>query len=482
MTKPKITAKKKLNTSPKITTATTHKKLKSSSKTSGEKTPNLLDFKHAVQAIVMLPTYNEKDNISKIIPAILAQDPYLNICVVDDNSPDGTGRIADELAEKYKGRIHVLHRTKKGRGSAGIDGFKYCLKQDVDCIIEMDADFSHDPRDIPRMLKLITQFDVIIGSRNAPGGKQVKCTPFHRFISFSANLFNSIVLCLNVKDNTGGFKCYRKSILRKINLDYIFSTEYSIGAELLFRLKQRNATMKEIPITFRNRVYGNSKGTWNVIINYPLTILKLKFISFVDAVREHVHYGRYNHVYRCIKEAKKYSAVTGATEQESKEIKLLDIGCGRPCDSMEDGSFVKFISRRGFKAQGLDIRNDMTIDFPFTQGDIYKMPFKDNQFDVIVAMEVFEHIDHPLPAVNEVKRCLKKDGIFVISTPTDSLFQRTFWWFWERTFGGQWHETHVHVMTPKKWLNILKQHFTLKKYIHYWRGMAFIAKMKNDKK
>ncbi|MBI3032849.1 glycosyltransferase [Candidatus Woesearchaeota archaeon] len=445
--------------------------------TTVKKTKDIISTKRKQQTVfsartlVMLPTYNERENIENIVPQILAQNEHLGIVIVDDSSPDGTGQLADDLAKKHTGRIFVIHRKKRGRGSAGIDGFKFCLKQDVDCIIEMDADFSHDPKDIPRMLEAIKNCDIVVGSRNVPGGKQLRCTMFHRFISSVANIYNRILLGLPVKDNTGGFKCYRRSALQKINLNYLISKEYSIGAELLFRARQRKLRIKEIPIVFRNRVYGESKGTWAVIVNYPLTILKLRFISFVDKVREHVHYTRYGIVYNLIKESKEHNHPV-----------LLDIGCGRPCDSMEDGSFVKFITKKGFHAQGLDIRTDMTIDFPFNQGSIYQMPFKDNHFDVIVAMEIFEHIDEPEKAISEVKRCLKKNGIFIMSSPTDSWFQKTFWWFWERTFGGQWHETHVHVMTPQKWVQLFKKYFTIKRFIHYWRGMAFIIKMINSRK
>lgn len=435
---------------------------------------HVLQKRSFVQAIVMLPTYNERENIKHIISRILEQDPHIKIVVVDDSSLDDTGEIAEALAKKHKGRIFVIHRKKRGRGSAGIDGFRFCLKQDVDCIIEMDADFSHDPRAIPKMLELIKKYDIVIGSRNVPDGKQVNCTFFHRCISWFANVFNNSILWIGIYDNTGGFKCYRKSALQRINLNHLVSKEYSIGAELLFRLRQRKCRMKEIPIVFRNRVYGKSKGNWRVIVNYPLSIFKLRFISLIDKVREHVHYTRYRIVESLIKNS--------IENKNSAAKELLDIGCGRPCDSMEDGSFVKYITKKGFHAQGLDIREDMTRDFPFTQGSIYDMPFKDNQFDVIVAMEIFEHIDEPDKAIAEVKRCLKKDGIFLMSSPTDSWFQKTFWWIWERTFGGQWHETHVHVMTPKKWVVLFKKHFTIKRFIHYWRGMAFVIKMINSKK
>ncbi|MFC1786444.1 polyprenol monophosphomannose synthase [Halobacteriota archaeon] len=228
-----------------------------------------------MKAIVMLPTYNEKENIEDIVREIL-KNKNVNILIVDDNSPDSTGQIADKLAKEYAGMVHVIHRNERGRGTAGITGFKYALTQNVDCIFEMDADFSHDPADIPRFLEEIKKYDVVIGSRYVKGGNSINCHFKNILLSHISNIYNRIILGLEVKDSSGGYKCYRKEVLGSINLDNYFSKGYSVGPETLFKIKQKKFTMKEIPIIFRNRAKGLSKSNIKIIIEYPIVVLKLR--------------------------------------------------------------------------------------------------------------------------------------------------------------------------------------------------------------
>lgn len=229
-----------------------------------------------MRAVVMLPTYNERENIELIVPAILKQGKNLKIVIVDDNSPDGTGKVVDGLAKKYRNKIHVIHRKEKGRGTAGIAGFKYALKTGADCIIEMDADYSHNPDDIPRFLKAIKDYDIVIGSRYIKGGRMVNCRLIPSLLSRVANNFNSLLFGLKIRDTSGGYKCYRRYVLENIELDNFISTEYSVGIEILFKAIIKGYSFIEIPIIFVNRIRGNAKSNWNIRFNYLFTILRLR--------------------------------------------------------------------------------------------------------------------------------------------------------------------------------------------------------------
>ncbi len=232
---------------------------------------------HAVpKVMVMVPTYNERENIEALVRQILQQPIDAEIIIVDDNSPDGTGCIADELAMRDT-RVHVLHRLhERGRASAGIAGFKAALaRADVDLIVEMDADFSHDPNDLPRLVQAAAEADVAIGSRYVPGGRQVNCLPRNVLFSQVINWVNRHVLGVRVKDASGGFKCYRRRVLETIDLDDYVARAYSVGVETLLKCQIHGFTFKEIPITFVNRRLGQSKVNLRVLTEYPLSVARL---------------------------------------------------------------------------------------------------------------------------------------------------------------------------------------------------------------
>jgi dolichol-phosphate mannosyltransferase len=231
----------------------------------------------APRVMVMVPTYNERENLADLIQQLLALPLDVQLLIVDDNSPDGTGKLADEWAAR-DGRVHVLHRHhEKGRASAGLAGFRAALAQpDVDLIVEMDADFSHDPQDIPRLVALADRYDVVIGSRYVPGGKALHCTPRNVAQSRLINLVNRTLFGLQVRDSSGGFKCYRRHALEEIDLEHFLSTEFSVGLEILVKCKRRGLRMVEVPITFRNRTRGRSKADLHVLLEYPRTLLRLK--------------------------------------------------------------------------------------------------------------------------------------------------------------------------------------------------------------
>ncbi len=232
-----------------------------------------------MKPIVMLPTYNECGNIVPIIKQILSQDERLEIIVVDDNSPDGTDDLVEHMAETEP-RIHLISRKdERGRASAGIRGFKYALENEYDVIIEMDADFSHDPKYIPQLLSEIEDTDVVIGSRYVPGGDTDTKIFIQHLLSQFSNIFNRVVLGLNVYDSSGGFKCYRRDVIESIDFDNFVSTGYSVGAEMLYRSSVAGFSMKEIPIIFKPRAQGESKLNWKIILKYPIDLLKLRILS-----------------------------------------------------------------------------------------------------------------------------------------------------------------------------------------------------------
>ncbi len=226
---------------------------------------------------VMIPTYNEAGNIEPLVRQILALGKNIWIVVVDDNSQDGTENILDSLAQEFL-QLKIIHRlTERGRASAGIRGFKELLALKVDLMIEMDADFSHDPQSIPQLVQYADQYDIVIGSRYIQGGRTENCSFLRNFASIFINRINGLLFGLKVVDSSGGFKCYQNTVMATIDWDHFISQAYTVGLEILVRANSHGFSMKEVPICFKNRVQGKSKANWKVAINYPLTLLQLKF-------------------------------------------------------------------------------------------------------------------------------------------------------------------------------------------------------------
>jgi len=224
----------------------------------------------------MTPTYNEKENIANLINEILKLNiKNLHIVVVDDNSPDGTWKIVEEISKKKKNVHLLLRKTKRGRGYAGKEGFIYCLKNKADIIIEMDADFSHNPKYIPLMLKEIKNYDIVLGSRRVKGAKEIGRNLIRRTITYFANSYIKLMLGIKVKDCNSGYRCFKRNILEKIAYN-LKSKGPAIVQEVLFSAHLKKAKIKEIPITFINRKRGASKlGIKQLAIGYFM-VLKLK--------------------------------------------------------------------------------------------------------------------------------------------------------------------------------------------------------------
>lgn len=229
---------------------------------------------------IILPTYNERENLERFVDALLAvfESNGLDgrILVVDDNSPDGTGDIADRLAEKH-GNISVLHRqAKEGLGPAYLAGFKEALKTGSRYIFEMDSDFSHDPANVPRMLDAAVNADLVLGSRYVPGGRVENWGLLRRLISRWGSLYARWILGIPVNDLTGGFKCFNRKVLESIDLDRVSAHGYGFQIELTYKAIKRGFGVKEIPITFVDRELGQSKMSKRIVWEAAFIVWKLR--------------------------------------------------------------------------------------------------------------------------------------------------------------------------------------------------------------
>lgn len=232
------------------------------------------------RALIIIPTFNERDNLPRIVPLILAQDPSLEILIVDDASPDGTGELADEIAAAEL-RVHVLHRQGKlGLGTAYIAGFKWGLESGFDFLFEMDADFSHDPTHLPTFLEAIREYDVVLGSRYLGGRVTVVNWPISRLLlSYFANAYARFVTGVPIADLTGGFKCFRRVVLEAIPLDAVESNGYSFQIEMSFRAWVRKFRIGEIPIMFVDRDVGESKMSRSIIREAVWRVWRLRWLA-----------------------------------------------------------------------------------------------------------------------------------------------------------------------------------------------------------
>lgn len=211
------------------------------------------------RALVVLPTYNEAENLGPITAAILAATPEVDILVVDDNSPDGTGRLADEIAS-HEPRLSVLHRPgKQGLGRAYLAGFEVALQAGYELVIEMDADFSHDPKYLPEMIARMEHADLVVGSRNIEGGGAINWGVGRQVLSKGGSLYARTILGVPVHDLTTGFKCFRREVLAALELETVTSTGYSFQIELTYRTLRAGFRVEEMPIVFVDRRVGRSK-------------------------------------------------------------------------------------------------------------------------------------------------------------------------------------------------------------------------------
>jgi dolichol-phosphate mannosyltransferase len=232
------------------------------------------------RVLVIVPTYNESENLPRLIPSILSRDRRLDVLVVDDGSPDGTGRMADEIAAAEP-RVHVLHRAGKlGLGTAYLDGFRWGIAREYDVLFEMDADFSHDPAHLPQFLAAIEDHDVVLGSRYLEGRVTVVNWPIGRLLlSYFANVYARWVTGLPIADATGGFKAFRREVLEAIDLDRVESNGYAFQIEMSFRAWKLGFRLGEIPIMFVDRDQGQSKMSKKIVREAVWRVWRLRLLA-----------------------------------------------------------------------------------------------------------------------------------------------------------------------------------------------------------
>jgi dolichol-phosphate mannosyltransferase len=230
-----------------------------------------------MKAIISIPTYNERDNIANLVRDIQRVVSDVDILIIDDNSPDGTGQIADQLAARDPS-IHVMHRPgKMGLGTAYVAGFRYAIERGYDLVFEMDADFSHNPTYLPQFLALAENADLVIGSRYIKGGGTPNWSPLRKFISGGGNIFARAVLGIPIHDCTGGYRCYRTAALRTLNLGAIRAQGYAFQVEMAYNFWKSGFRIRETPIIFEDRRVGSSKMSRKIFIEAFLWVVRTRF-------------------------------------------------------------------------------------------------------------------------------------------------------------------------------------------------------------
>jgi dolichol-phosphate mannosyltransferase len=232
------------------------------------------------RALAVIPTYNERENLPRLVPDVLAQSAELDVLIVDDASPDGTGDLADELAARHPERVHVLHRGGKlGLGTAYVAGFRWALERGYGFVFEMDADFSHDPRHIPEFLALTRNAGLVLGSRYLRGVTVVNWPMKRLILSWLANAYARAVTGVRASDLTTGFRCYRREVLESIDLDAVRSSGYAFQIEMAVRAARRGFRIAEMPIIFVDRNVGVSKMSKRIVWEAVWMVWRLRLLS-----------------------------------------------------------------------------------------------------------------------------------------------------------------------------------------------------------
>lgn len=230
-----------------------------------------------MKSLIVIPTYDERENIAHLAEDVLRCLPATDLLIIDDHSPDGTGEVADELAAANP-QIHVVHRAGKlGLGTAYVRGFHYAIEQGYDLVFEMDADYSHDPRYLPRFLEAIEGADLVIGSRYVPGGDTPNWSALRRFVSGGGNIFARTMLGIPIRDCTAGYRCYRTAAVRTLNLDAIRAQGYAFQVELAYNFWKSGYRVREVPIVFVDRRVGKSKMSRRIFAEAFLWVLRTRF-------------------------------------------------------------------------------------------------------------------------------------------------------------------------------------------------------------
>jgi dolichol-phosphate mannosyltransferase len=249
------------------------------------------------RSLVILPTYNERENIERIVDAVLSEAADLDVLIVDDNSPDGTGEIAEDLAGRQPQRVHVMHRSGKlGLGTAYIQGFLWGLARDYEYLFEMDSDFSHDPADLIRLRAAVVggQGDVAVGSRWVPGGGTRNWSFLRTFISRGGSIYARVILGLPVNDLTSGFKCFKRAVLEALDLNSVGSNGYAFQVEMNYRCAMNGFRIAEVPIVFVDRRVGRSKMGGHIVVEAMRVVVALRLQQLVRSQSPNV--ARYSRI------------------------------------------------------------------------------------------------------------------------------------------------------------------------------------------
>ena len=238
-----------------------------------------------MKILIIVPTYNELENLPKLLPEVLSKDSNVDVLIIDDNSPDGTSAFVENEIKKNN-RIHLIKReSKQGLGTAYIAGFKYALQKDYQLIFEMDADFSHDPNEIPRFLEEIKTADLVLGSRYKNGVNVINWPMRRLLLSWFANFYTRLITGMPLHDATGGFKCFKREVLKAINFEHVKSNGYAFQIEMNFKAWKQGFRIKEIPIIFVDRVKGNSKMSKKIVREAVFMVWKLRFKSIFGLLK-----------------------------------------------------------------------------------------------------------------------------------------------------------------------------------------------------
>jgi dolichol-phosphate mannosyltransferase len=417
---------------------------------------------------IIIPARNEQENIEKLVKGILRLNLGLSIVIIDDNSKDQTGEIADRLSQKYP-EVKVIHRKEKnGLGAAYVEGLKYVLSLGAEKVVTMDADFSHNPKDIPRLLKESEKYDVVVGSRYISGGGVVRWELWRRLLSWGGINISRILLGLKIKDCTAGFKCYNRKFLESLNLNEISCQGYAFQTEMILRAQEQGFSISEIPIIFKGREKGESKVNFKEILRFATNVLRLALRrhctlfkknsqkmekippNYYDESIKNNLFQRYYHQHRF----KEIIDLIGEFDG-----KILDIGC-------DGGTFINEISQAFPKAKFYAIdKSEEAISYAqkkypqisFQVGDAHNLKFPDQSFNLITMLEVLEHVEDPAKVVTEAKRCLEPGGSLIVLVPTENLFFKIIWYFWTKGKGRVWEGKHLQKFEGNSLDNLLKQ-------------------------
>jgi glycosyltransferase involved in cell wall biosynthesis len=392
---------------------------------------------------LIIPTYDEALNIVPLLESLRSalEGREFEIIIVDDDSPDLTWQIAGRYAQRHPEVRVVLRRARKDLSGAVMEGFA-ASKGDV--LGVMDADLSHDPAILIPLWKSIEGGrEIAVGSRRIPGGGADRWPRRRRLCSSFATALARLSMGAPLSDPMSGYFMIRRSLYERIR-DAVRPKGYKILLEIVAR--SHTDSIAEVPFVFKDRRQGYSKFSPWVVKEYLFMLVRLWIITKVDRLRASYH-------------RKRYEKVEGLLAPGN----VLDIGCGKPCEFMADGSFLARLGR----GVGLDVVPCRGVN-AFAQGAAGKIPFKSMSFDNVVAMEVLEHVPDLDGALGEIERVLKPGGTLVVSCPDDTLWWRAFWFVWERTAGRMWKDTHVNNMRAGQWLEVLRERFRVRAWRRHW--------------